>query len=93
MIQINENEIAISGSQNMIQFFKLNTRKLKEKIKLSKSINCGIDNLLCMLNNRCLCVGGADKLTLIDVANKIIMNEIFDMGIHRCLVKINDNYL
>ena len=55
---------------------------MKEKIKLSKSINCGIDNLLCMLNNRCLCVGGADKLTLIDVANKIIMNEIFDMGIH-----------
>ena len=33
MIRINENEIAISGSQNMIQFFKLNTRKLKEKIK------------------------------------------------------------
>jgi len=93
MIQINENEIAISGSQNMIQFFKLNTRKLKEKIKLNKSINCGIDNLLCMLNNRCLCVGGADKLTLIDVANKITMNEIFDMGIHRCLLKINDNYL
>ena len=50
-------------------------------------------DLLCMINDKCLCVGGKDKISLIDVYQKNIIREIEDKGVHRCLFKLNDNIL
>ena len=46
-----------------------------------------------MMNERCLCVGGENKITIIDVYNKNIISEVEENGIHRCLYKLNDNIL
>ena len=46
-----------------------------------------------MINERCLCVGGANKIALIDVNNKNIIREIEETGAHLCLCKLNDNIL
>ena len=46
-----------------------------------------------MLNERCLCVGGADKITLIDIYNKNIIREVQENGAHICILKLNDNIL
>ena len=46
-----------------------------------------------MINERCLCVGGANKITLIDIYNKNIIREIEESGNHICLYKLNDNIL
>ena len=46
-----------------------------------------------MMNERCLCVGGANKITIIDVYNKNIISEVEENGNHRCLYKLNDNIL
>ncbi len=46
-----------------------------------------------MINERCLCVGGADKISLVDVYQKNIIREIEDKGVHICLYKLNDNIL
>ena len=82
-----------SGEKDKIQFFELNSRKLKEIININRVIHWGISNLLCMMNERCLCVGGSNKITLIDVYNKNIITEVQETGIHKCLLKFNDNIL
>ena len=46
-----------------------------------------------MINERCLCVGGHNKITIIDVYNKKIISEVKESGVHRCLCKLNDNIL
>ena len=46
-----------------------------------------------MMNERCLCVGAKDKITIIDVYNKNIISEIKETGSHKCLFKLNDNIL
>ena len=46
-----------------------------------------------MINERYLCVGGADKITLVDGFQKNIIREIEDKGVHICLYKLNDNIL
>ena len=46
-----------------------------------------------MINERYLCVGGQDKLSLIDVNNKIIIREIQEEGTHLCLLKLSDDIL
>ena len=40
-----------------------------------------------------MCVGGADKITVVDVYQKNIIREIEDKGAHICLYKLNDNIL
>ena len=92
MIPVKPGELVICGINNKIQFFELNSRKLKEIISINRDI-CWQDFLLCMMNERCLCVGGANKITLIDVYQKSIIKEIEDKGVHRCLYKLNDNIL
>ena len=76
-----------------IQFFELNSKKLKEIININRDIYWTPDFLLCMINERYLCVGGADKITLVDVYQKNIIREIEDKGVHICLYKLNDNIL
>ena len=36
-----------------------------------------------MMNERCLCVGGANKITIIDVYNKNIISEVEESGVNR----------
>jgi hypothetical protein len=93
MISVKPGELVISGGADKIQFFELNSRKLKEIININRNIRCGYDNLLCMMNERYLCVGGSSKITIIDVYQKNIIREIEDAGFHFCLYKLNDNIL
>ena len=93
MIFIKPGELVISGSKNKIQFLELKTKKLKEIIDINRNISFDRCNLLCMMNKRCLCVGGRDKITLIDVDYKNIISEINDNGFHRCLINLNNSIL
>ena len=93
MISVKPGELVISGSADKIQFFELNSRALKEIIKINRDIHWSYDNLLCMMNERYLCVGGRDKITIIDINQKNIIREIEDKGVHYCLYKLNDNIL
>ena len=92
MISVKPGELVISGA-NKIQFFELNSRKLKEIININRDIRWSYDNLLCMMNERYLCVGGQNTITIIDVYQKNIIREIEDKGFHNCLFKLNDNIL
>ena len=71
----------------------MNSKKLKEIININTDIYWTPDFLLCMINERCLCVGGADKISLIDVYQKNIIREIEGKGVLICLYKLNDNIL
>ena len=93
MLSVKPGELVISGDKHKIQFFELNTRKLKEIININRIIHYNPSYLLCMMNERCLCVGGENKITIIDVYNKNIISEVEENGIHRCLYKLNDNIL
>ena len=93
MISVKPGELVICGEADKIQFFELNSRKLKEIININRDIHWSYDNLLCMMNERYLCVGGTDKITIIDVYQKNIIREIEDNGVHLCLYKLNDNIL
>ena len=93
MIKVKPGELIISGTDDKIQFFELNTKQLKEIININRDIHWGIDELLCMMNDKCLCVGGADKITIIDVYQKNIICEVEDKGAHICLFKLNDYIL
>ena len=93
MIKVKKGELIISGTDDKIQFFELNTKQLKEIIDINRDIHWGIDELLCMMNDKCLCVGGADKITIIDVYQKNIISEVEDKGAHICLFKLNDSIL
>ena len=93
MISVKPGELVISGEANKIQFFELNSRSLKEIIVINRDICWNCDNLLCMMNERYLCVGGRDKITIIDINQKNIIREIEDKGVHYCLYKLNDNIL
>ena len=93
MLPVKPGELVITGYKDKIQFFELNTRKLKEIININRDIRWTPSNLLCMMNERCLCVGGANKITIIDVYNKNIISEIEESGVHYCLYKLNDNIL
>ena len=93
MICVTPEELVISGNEKKIQFFELKSRKLKEIIKLNRNICWSPCNLLCMMNERCLCVGGENKITIIDVYNKNIINEIKESGVNMCLYKLNDTTL
>ena len=92
MIAVKPGELVICG-ENKIQFFDLNSRKLKEIININRNIYYYLQDLLCMINDKCLCVGGQDKISLIDVYQKNIIKEIEDKGVHICLFKLNDNIL
>ena len=92
MLSVRKGELVISG-ENKIQFFELDSRKLKEIIKINSDICWAPFNLLCMMNERCLCVGGKNKITLIDIYNKNIIREIEENGVNYCLCKLNDNTL
>ena len=76
MIPIKSGELVICGEKDKIQFFELNSRKLKEIININRDIHWAASKLLCMLNERCLCVGGANEITLIDIYNKNIIREV-----------------
>ena len=93
MLPVKPGELVIAGVKDKIQFFELNTRKLKEIININRDIHWTPNNLLCMMNERCLCVGGANKITIIDVYNKNIISEVEENGVNRCLYKLNDNIL
>ncbi len=93
MLPVKPGELVIGGVTDKIQFFELNTRKLKEIINIKRDICWSPNNLLCMMNERCLCVGGANKITIIDVYNKNIISEVEENGFNRCLYKLNDNIL
>jgi WD40 repeat protein len=93
MLPVKKGELVLSGGKDKIQFFELNSRKLKEIININRDIRWGASKLLCMINERCLCVGGANKITLIDIYNKNIIREIEESGNHICLYKLNDNIL
>ena len=93
MLSVKPGELVFSGEKDKIQFFELNSRKLKEIININRYIHWTPSNLLCMMNERCLCVGGRDKITLIDVYNKNIITEVQETGVHKCLLKFNDNIL
>ena len=93
MLPVKKGELVLSGGKDKIQFFELNSRKLKEIININRDIRWAPSKLLCMINERCLCVGGANKITLIDIYNKNIIREIEESGTHRCLYKLNDNIL
>ena len=56
MISVKPGELVISGDADKIQFFELNSRKLKEIININRDIRWNYDNLLCMMNERYLCV-------------------------------------
>ena len=93
MISVKPGELVLCGELDKIQFFDLYSRQLKEIININRDIHWSYDNLLCMMNERYLCVGGANKITIIDVYQKIIIREIEDKGVHYCLYKLNDNIL
>ena len=93
MLPVKPGELVIGGVTDKIQFFELNTRKLKEIININRDIHWSPSNLLCMMNERCLCVGGKNKITIIDVYNKNIISEVEENGVNRCLYKFNDNIL
>ena len=93
MISVRTGELVITGGNDKVQFLDLNSRKLKEIININRDIRWTPSNLLCMMNERCLCVGGSDKITIIDVYNKSIIREIQEIGVHYCLFKVNDNIL
>ena len=93
MLPVKPGELVIAGGKDKIQFFEIYTRKLKEIININRNIRWAPSNLLCMINERCLCVGGHNKITIIDVYNKKIISEVKESGVHRCLCKLNDNIL
>ena len=61
MLSVKPGELVFSGEKDKIQFFELNSRKLKEIININRDIHWAPSSLLCMLNERCLCIGGLDK--------------------------------
>ena len=93
MICVTPEELVISGNEKKIQFFELKSRKLKEIIRLNRNICWSPCNLLCMMNERCLCIGGENKISIIDVYNKTIINEIKENGVNMCLYKLNNTTL
>jgi len=93
MLPVKKGELVLCGEKDKIQFFELNSRKLKEIININRDIHWRASKLLCMINERCLCVGGKNKITLIDIYNKNIIREIEESGAHICLYKLNDNIL
>ena len=93
MILVKPGELVIAGSEDLIQFFEIDTKEFKEIINIKRDIHYPPSNLLCMMNERCLCVGGKNKITIIDVYNKNIISEVEERGVHRCLYKLNDNIL
>ena len=93
MISVKPGELVMTGEKDKIQFFELNSRKLKEIININRDLRWSATKLLCMINERCLCVGGGEKITLIDVYNKSVIREVQEAGAHICLLKLNDNIL
>ena len=93
MISVKPGELVMTGEKDKIQFFELNSRKLKEIININRDLRWNATKLLCMINERCLCVGGGEKITLIDVYNKSVIREVQEAGAHICLLKLNDNIL
>ena len=91
MIPVKPGELVIAGNKNKIQIFELNSKKLKVIIDINRNIYWYPSTVLCMMNKKCLCVGGNDKITIIDVYNKNIFNDIEVKGDIRCLYKLNDN--
>ena len=86
--------LGVHGNFCEIQFFDLKSRKLKESIDLKRSFNYIPSNILCMMNERFLCVGGTDKITIIDINQKSIKREIENKGCYYySLYKLNDNIL
>ena len=82
------------GNACEIQFFDLKSRKKKESIDLKRSFNYHPSNIFCMMNERHLCVGGTDKITIIDINKKNIIREIENKGsYYYSLYKLNDNIL
>ena len=101
MIKIKPGELAIlefinlgmGGNSCEIIFLELQSRKLKESININRSFFYHPSNVLCMMNERCLCVGGSGKITIIDVNKKSIIKEIEEPGSTYVLYKLNDNIL
>ena len=91
MLSVKPGELVFSGEKDKIQFFELNSRKLKEIININRDIHWAPSSLLFMLNERYLCIGGLDKITLIDVYEKNIIKEYQYSNAHRCLLKLDDN--
>jgi hypothetical protein len=72
MLPVKSGELVISGSKDKIQFFEINSRKLKEINDINTVILWTPSNLFCMMNERCLCVGGQDKITIMIFIIKIL---------------------
>ena len=86
--------LGIHGNACEIQFFDLKSRKKKESIDLKRSFNYYPSNIFCMMNERHLCVGGTDKITIIDINKKTIIREIENKHCYYySLYKLNDNIL
>ena len=62
--------------KNKIQFFDLNSRKLKEIININRYIYYYPQDLLCMINDKCLCVGGEDKKIYLMFFKKILLEKL-----------------
>ena len=96
IIKAKPGELVFGGDCNpyRIQFFEINSRKKKKKIDLNRYINsfkpC---NMLFKVNDRCLCVGGDNIITIIDIYNKSIIREIKLGDYTYSFCKLNDNIL
>ena len=97
IIKIKPGELVFFGYAyhcNGIQFFEINSRKLKEKIFIEYMQERRPVNRLCMINDRCLCAGTNRNITVIDIYNKSIIRKIeFEGGCSYTLCKLNDNIL
>ena len=93
MMVVKPDELVIVGGKDKIQFFDIKSRQLKEIISFNRDIRWIPGNVLCMLNERCLCIGGKEKITIIDIHNKNIIQEVQHNFVHYCLLKLNDNIL
>ena len=96
IIKVKPGELVFGGncSPYRIQFFEINSRKLKEKIDMNRYISCYKPcNKLYKVNDRCLCVGGDGIITIIDIYNKSIIREIKLGGYTYTFCKLNDNIL
>ena len=96
IIKVKPGELVFGGDYYpcRIQFFEINSRKLKEKIVINSYIfSYRPFNTLYKVNDRCLCVGGSRNITIIDIYNKSIIREIEIGGYTYTFCKLIDNIL
>ena len=93
-IETKNGKLVLAVSEDKIQFFDLNKRKMESQITGIKLYN-GLSNNMININEKLIAVGGLDNILIIDVISQKKINVIAIPGSSyiTCFNKFNDNIL